>query len=171
MSDPTNPYSIPQSNLEVETAEYGEIRLFSSQGRIGRLRYIASFSIVYLTALLSIVLMNSIASHKLEGSAVTIAAVATVMVLIGLVLCTFIQVFLSIQRLHDMNMNGLFILTFIIPLVNIALIFGLMFMSGNAERNRFGAPPPPNSLLVKIFGILSLFPVLFGMLSLIFHKH
>ena len=82
----------------------------------------------------------------------------------------FVPLLLTIQRLHDMNINGLFVLLFIIPLFNAALILALMFIPGSAKHNRFGAPPPPNSLLVKIFGMLSLLVMLFGMLSSIFYK-
>lgn len=169
MSDPTNPYAIPQSNLELETEEYGEIRLFSSQGRMGRLRYMAySFSIVYgslfLAALLVFAFPNLLNSstHRVDA----------VLVIIGLFFLSlmFVPLLLTIQRLHDMNINGLFILLFIIPLLNAALVLALMFIPGSAKHNRFGAPPPPNSLLNKIFGILSLLVMLFGMLSSIFYK-
>jgi uncharacterized membrane protein YhaH (DUF805 family) len=169
MSDPTNPYAIPQSNLEVETEEYGEIRLFSSQGRMGRLRYMAySFFIMYgsliLAALLVFAFPNLLSSstHRIDG----------ILIALGLFFLSlmFIPLLLTVQRLHDININGLFILALIIPLLNFALILALMFMPGSAKHNRFGAPPPPNSLLVKIFGILSLLIMIFGMLSSIFYK-
>ena len=169
MLDPTNPYSIPQSNLTVDTEDYGEIRLFSSQGRIGRLRYMAySFSIIYgaliLAAVLVFVFPNLLdtTGYKLDGILVTIG--------LGVLLCMFIPVLLSIQRLHDIDRSGWFILLFFIPLLNAVLMLALIFMPGSAERNQFGAPPPPNGLLVTLFGALPLILMLFGMLSSIFYK-
>lgn len=169
MLDPTNPYSIPQSKLTTNTEDYGEIRLFSTQGRIGRLRYMAySFSIIYGALILAAVLvfvfpnvLNSI-GYKLDGILVAIG--------LGVLLCMFIPVLLSIQRLHDIDRSGWFILLFFIPLLNTVLILALMFMPGSAERNQFGAPPPPNSMLVKIFGGLPLIVMLFGILSSLLYK-
>ncbi|MDD2815680.1 MAG: DUF805 domain-containing protein [Thiotrichaceae bacterium] len=170
MSDSTNPYAIPQSNIIVDNEDYGEIRLFSSQGRIGRLRYMAySFSIIYGVFILAAALVF-VFPNLLNSSTYRVDAI---LVIIGLFFLSlmFTPILLTIQRLHDMDRSGWLILLFFIPLLNAALILGLMFIPGNAERNQYGAPPPPNSLLVKIFGALPLIVMIFGMLSSIFYKH
>lgn len=170
MSDPINPYAIPKSNIVLDTEDYGEIHLFSSQGRIGRLRYMAySFSIIYgafiLAALLVFVFPNLLNSstYRVDGILVIIG--------LGLLSLMFIPILLTIQRLHDMDRSGWLILLFFIPLLNAVLTLALIFMPGSAARNQYGAPPPPNSLLVKIFGVLPLLVMLFGMLSSLFYKH
>lgn len=171
MSEPTNPYAIPQSNitLGVKEEEYGDISLFSSQGRIGRLRYMAySFSVVYgsllVAAILIFVFPHALDStgYKLDGILIALG--------IGVLLCMFIPVFLSIQRLHDLNRSGWFLLLYAIPLLNIALALALFLMPGSEGRNQYGAPPPPNSLLVKILGTIPLIIMLLGMFTSIFYK-
>ena len=60
-----------------------------------------------------------------------------------------------IQRSHDMNMSGWWSLAALIPIVGLVWVF----KGGTAGTNRWGAPPPPNGPMVKIFGLLM--PVLF----------
>jgi len=52
-----------------------------------------------------------------------------------------LQVSLTIQRCHDFNMSGWLSALALIPLVN--LMFWIV--PGTDGRNRYGAPPPPNS--------------------------
>jgi hypothetical protein len=63
---------------------------------------------------------------------------------------------LYIQRAHDMDWSGWASLLFLIPLVN--LIF--VFKAGTQGVNRFGAPPPPNGIWVKI-GAFVIFGIFF----------
>jgi len=62
---------------------------------------------------------------------------------------------LTIQRSHDMDWSGWTAILAFIPLVGLIWLIN----SGTAGGNRFGAPPPPNGLLVKIGGLI--FPILF----------
>src|SRR5687767_197575 len=96
-----NPYAAPQTNVaRGETAEeYGEIKVFSAQGRLGRVRYIGYTTGV--TLLMAIVV----------GIAAGLATVAdpTVAVLVagaGYVAIIVVQFMLTIQRSHDMNVTG-----------------------------------------------------------------
>jgi len=71
-----------------------------------------------------------------------------------------LSVFSAIQRSHDMDWSGWTVLLSLIPL------FGLIWLSmpGTPGRNRFGAPPPPNTTGVKVGA--ALIPVLFVLLVL-----
>lgn len=172
MSDPTNPYAVPQSNLELETEEtekYGKIRLLSSAGRIGRLRYMA-YSFFAVCGLFILVLLVNAIAHKLDDAAAVIMITLVVIIGLGIVLCIFILLTLSIQRLHDMNINGLFIFVFLITPLNLILTLALMFIPGSAKHNRFGAPPPPNTIFVSIFGLVPLFIILSRILWWILNK-
>ena len=55
----------------------------------------------------------------------------------------------AIQRTHDMDWSAWMLLLALIPFV--ALIW--VFKPGTRGANRFGAPPPPNGLGVKIGGL------------------
>jgi uncharacterized membrane protein YhaH (DUF805 family) len=63
-----------------------------------------------------------------------------------------------IKRAHDMDWSGWMSFLVIIPLVG----FIWLFKSGTRGENRFGAPPPPNPLSIKIMAIAM--PVLYFVL-------
>jgi uncharacterized membrane protein YhaH (DUF805 family) len=48
---------------------------------------------------------------------------------------------LGIRRLHDINLNGLFLLLCLIPFVNVILVFLLCVIEGNQYDNRYGPIP------------------------------
>src|SRR5690606_18127556 len=85
-----------------------------------------------------------------------------VMIAAYLVMIVF-TVFTTIKRSHDMNWNGWTCLLTIIPLV--ALIW--VFKPGTIGRNDYGAPPPPNTAIVKILGLLLPALFLIGVLAAI----
>jgi hypothetical protein len=59
-------------------------------------------------------------------------------------------VVLLIQRSHDMDISGWWTIAAFIPLVGLLWVF----KGGTRGANRWGAPPPPNGLAVRIFGLL-----------------
>jgi len=151
----TNPYAAPKAAVsDVEDAqEYQEVRHWSAQGRIGRLRYLAYMTGAYL---LAIALVGGTVAllGETPGGIATIVAYLAALVYVILV---------SIQRSHDMNWSGWTVLLQIIPLVGLIWIF----KPGTQGTNDYGAPPPPNTTGVKILGLL--LPILFiiGMVAAI----
>jgi len=145
-----NPYLAPQAAVDdVSKQEYQSVRTFSASGRIGRARYIGySIGWAVLIGILGGALM---ALAKGSG----MAPVAAISMLAAYALLFVIQFLLTIQRCHDFNTSGWVSLLVLIPLVN--LLF--WFIPGTPGENRFGAPPPPNTLGV-ILGALVL-PVIF----------
>jgi len=151
----TNPYAAPRAEVgDVEVAqEYQEIQMWSASGRIGRLRYLA-----YSTgAFLLVGAFAGLAGAILDQS---FAAILAIVVYIAALVFSVIA---GIQRSHDMDWSGWTLLLNFIPLVG----FIWIFKPGSAGANKYGAPPPPNPLGVKILGLL--LPVLFviGMLAAI----
>jgi len=143
----SNPYSPPRAAVsDIGAAqEYQEIRMWSASGRIGRLRYLAyatgaSLLIGVVAGLLGGILGQSV------GMLVTALLYVAVIVF---------SVLVGIQRSHDMDWSGWTVLLMLIPFVGLIWIF----KSGSEGTNSYGAPPPPNSLGVKILGLL--LPVLF----------
>lgn len=137
-----NPYAAPKTNVaRVDDGEdYGEIKIFSAQGRLGRVRYIG-YSIG-LSLVFSILLgIAVVAAGPDAGVAVTIA---------GYVVLVVISVMLTIQRAHDMNSSGWLALLLLVPLVN--LLFWVV--PGTRGENRYGKQPPPNTAGVIVLACL-----------------
>ena len=130
-----NPYETPKAAVADTTLHYQPVQLFSVSGRIGRARYIAYGIGMWLV----IGLVSSVLAPML-GSA---GQVVSLLALVALMVIGFM---LTIQRCHDFNATGWLSLLVLVPLVS--LIF--WFIPGTDGPNRFGAPTPPNSVLVLI---------------------
>jgi uncharacterized membrane protein YhaH (DUF805 family) len=138
-------------------APTGELRLFSSEGRIGRLRYLAySTGATLLDNFLTGVLTVSLLSSGGSKLAPVLTLVLALAVLWFVILC-------GIKRCHDIGMSGWWSLTVIIPLI--ALVW--IFVPGDRAENRYGPPPPPNTLGVRILGLLLPVVALIGILAAI----
>ena len=163
MSD-TNPYESPTQNIENESAlEYTGIRLFSSAGRLGRLRYFTySLGIIFLLYV-AMALGIGISSLLPEGAN---AIVMGIVVTIGVIAMIYMSVVLMIQRLHDTNKSGWLSLVMLIPLVSVLFSFYLWFMPGSDEKNSFGHPPPPNKTVVLIIALVAIV-IIFGIMAAI----
>ena len=133
----TNPYQAPRSNVDFQhqDAEYGEVKVLSISGRIGRLRYLG-YSMAY--GLLIYVVMGALAGASIAMG----APQGLMMALIGVAYLGVIvlAVMLAIQRAHDFNTTGWLALLVFVPLAN--LVF--LFIPGTDGENRFGKQPPPN---------------------------
>ena len=151
MSQAVNPYAAPKAAVaDVYDNEAGvqPVKLFSARGRVGRLRYLAYSVVGYLVMLLAAIVLGAGAGVMGNGGAagwIGVAAAIPYFIFMAL---------LTIQRSHDMDWSGWTAILAFIPLVGLLWIFN----SGSKGGNRFGAPPPPNTTLVKIGGLA--FPVI-----------
>jgi uncharacterized membrane protein YhaH (DUF805 family) len=128
-----NPYAAPRTNVALarDEEEYGPIKILSSHGRLGRVRYIGYT--MGVTLLFGILFGIAAAAAGPDAAlAVTIA---------GYVVMLLITVMLTIQRAHDFNASGWLAVLALVPLVN--LIF--LIIPGTDGENRYGKRPPPNS--------------------------
>ena len=144
---PSNPYSPPRAAVsDIETGqEYQEIHLWSASGRVGRLRYLAYGTGASILAGVAAGILGAVLGQSLG------MVVAFLVYIVALVF----SIFVAIQRSHDMNWSGWTVLLTLIPLV--ALIW--VFKPGSEGTNDYGAPPPPNTIGVKILGLL--LPIVF----------
>lgn len=157
-----NPYAPPRAavadvDIEDDTDEVQEVKVWSAQGRVGRLRYLAHMIGAYLlTVAISFVLGFIVGAAGFPE----VAAVFGVIPLIAYFVFFFLK---TIQRSHDMGWSGWTSLIALIPLVGLIWVF----KGGTSGRNEYGAPPPPNTLGVKILALM--FPViaLIGILAAI----
>ncbi|KJH84268.1 DUF805 domain-containing protein [Stutzerimonas stutzeri] len=153
------PYAPPRAQVGEPTPEYGELKVFTVQGRIGRLRYLA-WSMALMAAVLGLFLIASMAS-----------AVSEILgwILIGVVGLgfLFISTQICVQRLHDIGWSGWLILLNLVPIVGNLFSLAMLLMPGNDGMNRFGPPQPPNSRAVKILASLWLLVPVIGILAAI----
>jgi uncharacterized membrane protein YhaH (DUF805 family) len=146
----TNPYTAPRSEVSGGEPVYGEVRVFSAKGRIGRVRYVAYT--IGLSMLISMVMGVTIGF--IGSSADALEHLPVLVVGYGLILV--IHALLSIQRAHDFNAGGWFAVMAFVPLLN--LLF--WFIPGTGEGNRFGPRPPPNGPGTTVLACI--LPVLFA---------
>jgi uncharacterized membrane protein YhaH (DUF805 family) len=142
--NPYNPPSAEVADIHTTSSGYQDIKLWSAKGRVGRLRYLAYISIGYLAMFVVGLVAGIIAGVAGSPSAVP--------VLVGLAAIPYVifSILMLIQRTHDMGWSGWAALLTLIPFV----AFVWVFKAGTPGDNPFGAPPPPNTLLVKIFGLI-----------------
>lgn len=142
-----NPYAPPQAHVDdVEDGDVGTqpVKTWSAQGRVGRLRYLAHLMAAYL-----LVAVVGFVGGMLGGM-LRSEALGTVFVGVGVAVYILFTVLKTIQRSHDMDWSGWTSLLALIPFVGLIWIF----KGGTAGRNRFGAPPPPNTFGVKFLALL-----------------
>ncbi|MFC1664492.1 DUF805 domain-containing protein [Pseudomonadota bacterium] len=149
-----NPYEAPKGNLQQDNENFAQVKIFSTKGRLGRLRYVAyAFALMFIAQIIVVVGTSSTTYATNAGSATS-----------GLVFVIFafaavLGLMLGIQRCHDLDKSGWLILVSLIPIINFFFTLYLIFAPGTEGENRFGASPPPNTLAVKI--LASIFPAIF----------
>jgi len=155
MSEVINPYASPVAAVS-DVQAYGDavgfqpVKLFSAQGRIGRLRFITYLFAGIFLFFLAVGLLAFAIFFAAASSVQNALVIAVVLLIIPLY---FFIVLCTIQRSHDMDWSGWTALLTFIPMVGgfIALLW--YFVGGTPGMNRFGAPPPPNPLSVRIVGL------------------
>ena len=159
MSSP-NPFAPPLAHVrDIEQAQqFQPVRIFSIAGRIGRLRYLAY--VVGSSLLMSIV--GGAIAGAVGVAANSPSLIAGMTILIYVAIAVFNVMFL-IQRSHDMDLSGWFSILAFIPFVGLYWLF----KGGTPGPNRFGAPPPPNTLGVKILAWVLPVIMLIGILAAI----
>jgi uncharacterized membrane protein YhaH (DUF805 family) len=148
MSSP-NPFAPPMapvSDIRAANETFQPVRIFAVNGRIGRLRYLAYVSASWL--IFSI----------LAGVAMPTATGLFWVFLAGYLV---LNVMFLIQRSHDMDLSGWVGVLAFIPLVGLFWLF----KGGSPGPNRWGAPPPPNTLGVKILAWLMPIVMVIGVVA------
>ncbi len=164
-----NPYSAPDAALDTGAQdELYEPKIFSFNGRIGRLRYLAySFAVNVALMLVMIPLMG--ASAFLGGAAgpESMGILAMAGMAVFYIVTIVISVMFCKRRLNDLNRSGWWFLLFIVPFLNIALAIYLLFFPGTDGSNNFGPAPSANSIGVIILGWMFPALMLLGILAAI----
>jgi len=143
---PASPYAPPRASVGEPVAEYGELKVFGIQGRLGRLRYLAWTLVLMIASLFVIGLCAMVMSVSLIGGGLlmTVASAAAFVVLIQI----------GVRRLHDMGWSGWLILLSLLPYIGSVFFLLMILLPGNKSANQYGAPPPPNTRSIKVLAWL-----------------
>ncbi len=170
-----NPYARPTASVALASPTLDELdpdaatfqpAVFSTRGRIGRLRYLAYNGGVNLLAILAYFAMAVFAgvaawSGKVEP---TSGNVAFAVIVLPLALCAAVLAYAFIatrRRLNDLDQSGWLALLLLVPLLNLAFSLYIMLWPGTPGHNRYGPRPTPNSFIVVLCVLL---PLLFGII-------
>jgi uncharacterized membrane protein YhaH (DUF805 family) len=154
-----HPYAPPRAEVGTPTAEYGELKVFTTQGRIGRLRYLA-----WTMALTAAALGLMLVAGMMSAASVVLGVILTGVFGIAFLL---VSIQIGVQRLHDLGWSGWLMLLYLVPIIGTVLPLVVLLMPGNPGVNRFGPPQPPNSRAVKILAALWLLVPVIGVLAAI----
>lgn len=133
--------------------------LFSTEGRLRRMDYtlnVISLSII-LSLLLSVIFsMKEVFIYILESTrgkfyfseASELLLYAT-LILIGVLILVAIAA-QGVKRLHDINMDGWYLLFFLVPIANLAFGLYVLFKDGTPGPNKYGEDPKGRQILEKL---------------------
>ena len=152
-----NPYNAPEAELDNGSGELYSPKIFSFNGRIGRLRYLAySVGTSFVMMLAMIPLGAASAFMGAEQAASPIAMILVLAIYLAMIV---VSVMFGKRRLNDLNRSGWWFLLFLVPVVNLLLSIYMVFFPGTDGDNNFGPAPEANSVGVMILGWMM--PVLF----------
>jgi len=155
-----NPYIAPNADITTEddSANY-EPQIFSVNGRIGRLRYLAygiGSSLIGMVLLFFIIGGSMLSMATSPENILGGLGLFGGLIYLAMIILSFI---FMIRRLNDLDKTGWLSLLMIIPFVNLLLALYLIFGRGNSGANKYGPAPCENSMGVKVLALM--FPVLF----------
>lgn len=149
-----SPYAPPRAAVGEPLPEFATLKVFTLDGRIGRLRLLA-WTLVLTIAFLAVSSVLLVAGLVIATSAPTTAIILGALVgLVVLAVSFWVNVQITVQRLHDLGWSGWLWFLHLVPVVNSIFPILLLVLPGNTGANRYGAPPPPNSRAVKVLSAL-----------------
>lgn len=159
LSATATPYATPKAAVAENLPEFGELKAFTTDGRIGRLRYLA-WSMVLMLACLPLfgIAAGFFAVSEILGG-LLIAVVGIAVAVVGIMF--------GVQRLHDIGWSGWLLLVTLVPVVGGVFSLLMFIIPGSTAANRFGPPPPPNSTAVKVLAALWLAAIVLGIVAAI----
>ncbi len=145
-----NPYNAPGAELDSGNDELYSPSIFSFNGRIGRLRYLAYG--VGTSFLLMLVMIPLLGASVFMGGEAGTSTVGMIGIAVFYIATIVVSVMFAKRRLNDLNRSGWWFLLFIVPIVNLLLAIYLLFFPGTEGSNDFGPAPQANSIGVLILG-------------------
>ncbi len=141
-----SPYAPPRASVAHHRAEVGDLRVFTIQGRIGRLRYLAwTMALAFVSMAVGAACIGIMSQSLIAGG---------LLGTISLLACLFVAIQFGAQRLHDAGWSAWLLLLHLVPVLGSLLAVLMMVIPGNTGPNQYGPPPPANSKSVKILATL-----------------
>lgn len=170
MNNPS-PYQTPRSAIKpTASGEFGEVKILSAQGRLGRVRYIGYSVGMGLLVNVIFALIGGLSAFLQRGAGSEDPTMGLltggVMIIIGIA-ALVVSFLLTIQRLHDFNAAGWWSILILLPIANLVLYLVLLIMPGTQGANRFGNPPPPNTLGVILLALILPLIMIIGIIAAI----
>jgi len=153
----SSPYAPPNAAVAPAAPGFSELKVFTVQGRIGRLRYLAWSLVLMIAASIFAGICAALMTHSLiaGGLFATIAAVGFFIV----------SVQIGAQRLHDAGWSAWLLLLNLVPVVGSLFPVLMVVVPGNKGPNQYGSPQPPNSRAVKVLACMWLLIVALGLVG------
>lgn len=162
----SDPYLAPGAALTDAPGATQRPKVFAWKGRLGRLRYLAYLCCAYLLSIVAIGLMGAMLSgvSRLPDPA-SMDMLLTVLFYIPVLGLSLVW---AKRRCNDVNRSGWMALLLILPVVNLFVGLYLVFAGGSEGPNDYGPPPAPNSMLVKIMGLLLPLLIIGGTMAIMY---
>lgn len=146
-----NPYAAPNApvgGVYEDSMGVQGVTLWSTKGRIGRLRFLVyMFYSCLLCGVGAVGIVSTGVLRVFIGAPSPTTPIAIVFSIgLALVPWSIFYVLVAVRRAHDMDWPGWTLLLTLIPFVGLLWIV----KGGTQGHNRFGAPPPPNGSSVRI---------------------
>ena len=122
--------------------EWAKQNIFTTEGRLNRLKYFQYTLLVSLSVgIVEVILvwLTTKITGSNEGVLVTAVYIVTSLPMF------FGNAMVTVRRCHDLNLSGFYVLLCAIPVINVLFSIYLLFAKGTIGWNRFG----PDPLLLK----------------------
>ncbi|KGD88321.1 membrane protein [Pseudomonas aeruginosa] len=151
-----SPYTPPSAQVGDALPEFGELNVFTTNGRIGRLRYLG-WSMAMTLCFLVIMGLGFLLGETVGVAVTALASIAFIV----------IAVMIGVQRLHDLGWSGWLWLLNFVPFVGSVFGILMLVLPGSTGANRYGPPPPANSTGVKVLASLIILLPIVGIIAAI----
>jgi len=161
----TNPYATPQAELDTGSADVTPLSWWSHHGRASVLSYWGRAALLTL-ALLVIGGILGFLAVKLSGFDMASGEQPPMLFWIVMaplfLIMMYVGICLAIQRVHDLNLVGWWVLLTLVPIVGLIFSLYMYFWPGKKTPNRFGGWRQPTGL-EKVLGIIFLILMIAGL--------
>lgn len=110
----------------------GGLKIFSTSGRIGRLKFFLSF-VATMVGIFILAIINDYIGYTATGKLIQPYFTTWVIIFASAMLAV-----LTVKRLHDLNRSGWYWFLNFVPFVNIIMLLYLIFKPGTAGANDYG---------------------------------